>query len=108
MGTSKSSTGLLVQLGLTLRTSLFHQLQMQSMTLMVMMKIKLHQFGVLHLASLCVIMALLKTHILKTKGKDMVMENPIKFKGKGMGKAKEDPNIDQHKRQGHGPEGAQG
>jgi hypothetical protein len=43
---------------------------------------------------------LVKKHILKTKGKDMVMENPIKFKGKGMGKAKEDPNIDQHKGKG--------
>ena len=32
-------------------------------------------------------------HILNTKGKDTVMENPFKFKGKGVGKAKEDPNI---------------
>ena len=41
-----------------------------------------------------------KTHILKTKGKDLVVENPIKFKGKGMGKAKKDPNIDQLKGKG--------
>jgi hypothetical protein len=34
---------------------------------------------------------LVKKHILKTKGKDLVMENPIKFKGKGHGQGQEGP-----------------